>query len=89
MHLLSLQSVDEKELLWGCRPPLLPPAVSDRLFGDGSESEEEDESEDRSDGEEAEYSGEDEEESYYGRSDEEETGSRDAKLPTKYNDTQA
>ncbi|OEH75997.1 hypothetical protein cyc_00367 [Cyclospora cayetanensis] len=37
---------NEKELLWGSRPPLLPPAVGDRLFGGVGEedSEESDES---------------------------------------------
>ncbi|CDJ43099.1 hypothetical protein, conserved [Eimeria tenella] len=28
---------DEKELLWGSRPPLLPPTISDRLFGEPEE----------------------------------------------------
>lgn len=31
------QVPDEKELLWGSRPPLLPPTISDRLFGEPEE----------------------------------------------------
>lgn len=36
------QVPDEKELLWGSRPPLLPPAISDRLFGEPEERDSED-----------------------------------------------
>ena len=44
------QAPDEKELLWGSRPPLLPPAIGDLLFkhieeGDSAELEEGDSAE--------------------------------------------